>query len=246
MKAMDGDGDSGSPEERRPSWRENRQAGAGEPAVRLRRMEQWVDQYVDRLTRLAFIYVRDWPTAEDVVQEAFLKAFRAMDRLQSDEYVLPWLMRIVINESRSLLRKTRREHVTSEVPAGVSASAETDFLRAWEQRWVAAVMALPERYRTPVYLFYVDGMATEDIAAAMGIRPGTVRVRLLRGRKLLQRRLQDAGAFDGETPPAAEGQSGEDRGYSGREGVSSNDPIRTGMVGPHPAGGARFPLPQRR
>jgi len=50
----------------------------------------WVDQYGDRLTHLAHTYVRDWAKAEDVVQEAFIKAYRAMDRMKSPDTPLPW------------------------------------------------------------------------------------------------------------------------------------------------------------
>ena len=63
-------------------------------------LSSWVDEHLDRLTHLAFTYVRDWAKAEDIVQEAFLKAYRSMHQLKTPETPLPWLQRIVINECR--------------------------------------------------------------------------------------------------------------------------------------------------
>lgn len=152
-------------------------------------LSNWVDEYVGRLTRLAFTYVRDWAKAEDVVQEAFLKAYRSMHQLKTPENPLPWLQRIVINECRTTHRKTWRE-VAMSLPEVRSQSAEEKFFhdRA-NQELHLALLSIAEKYRTPMYLHYLEGMSTQDIAIVLKITAGSVRVRLHRGREQLQKQL---------------------------------------------------------
>lgn len=151
----------------------------------------WVDQYVDRLTHLAHTYVRDWAKAEDVVQEAFIKAYRAMDRMKSPDTPLPWLIKIVVNECRNLHRKTWREVVTTFLPEQRIDSAEdTYFRQQGRQDTHAAIMSLPEAYRTPMYLFYFEHLSTEEIATVLNISPGATRIRLTRGREKLRKYLK--------------------------------------------------------
>lgn len=151
----------------------------------------WMDKYVDRLTHLAFTYVGDWAKAEDVVQEAFFKAYQSIHQLKSPSSALPWLMQIVINECRTLYRKTWREIVTSLLPDHGTVSAENVYFDRLENQSIySAVMGLPEIYRTPIYLYYLEDLSTKEIADVLGVNPGTIRVRLARGRKHLQRHLK--------------------------------------------------------
>ncbi|MCF2648993.1 sigma factor [Niallia circulans] len=69
-------------------------------------LELWIDQYTQRLVRLAYTYTKDWLKAEDQVQEAFVKAFYSMDQLKNKEEPFSWLARIVINECNSSFRKS--------------------------------------------------------------------------------------------------------------------------------------------
>jgi RNA polymerase sigma-70 factor, ECF subfamily len=151
----------------------------------------WVDKYVDRLTHLAYTYVHDWGKAEDVVQEAFIKAYRSIDKLKTPDAPLPWLIRIVVNECRTSQRKTWREVVTSLLPERQGKSAEdVYFHRQGLQDVHSAIMSLPEVYRTPVYLFYFEGLSTQEIAEALNITPGAARIRLTRGRARLHNSLE--------------------------------------------------------
>jgi len=151
----------------------------------------WVDHYVDRLTHLAYTYVRDWAKAEDVVQEAFIKAYRSADKLKTPEAPLPWLTRIVANECRSWHRKTWREVVTSFIPEQRTTSAEDVYFgQQGAHDAHAAVMSLPEAYRTAVYLFYFEHLSTEEVADVLNISPGETRIRLTRGRERLRKYLK--------------------------------------------------------
>lgn len=163
----------------------------------------WVDEYVDRLTHLAFTYVRDWAKAEDVVQEAFIKVYRSIEQLKDPDSPLPWLIRIVINECHTAQRKTWRERITSMIPHGMSYSAEETFLQMQESRDIhSTVLALRESYRVPIYLFYIEGLSTQEISSVLDISPGAVRVRLTRGREMLSQLLKrgDDNEYGRNTP----------------------------------------------
>lgn len=150
-------------------------------------LEEWVDRYVDRLTHFAYTYVRDWATAEDVVQETFIKAYLSKDKLENIGHPLSWLIRIVINECRDRHRRTWREVVTSLVPDWKVQSAEEVYLESVRSSEVhTAVLSLPVSYRTPVVLFYFEELSTDEIACILGTKSATVRTRIARGRKRLE------------------------------------------------------------
>lgn len=148
--------------------------------------EQWINEFVDRLTRLAYTYLQDWAASEDAVQEAFIRAYESRDTLRSADNPFPWLARIVVNQCRSIRRKTWREVVTNLLPDRKSASAE-DTVLLNEQSGVitTSIMALPESLRMPLYLYYFEEMATKEIAHVIGISDGAVRIRLTRARERL-------------------------------------------------------------
>jgi RNA polymerase sigma-70 factor, ECF subfamily len=73
------------------------------------RLKIWVKLYSERLVRIAFMYVKDQSTAEDCVQNAFIKAYQSMIKLKDADNPLPWLFRIVVNECKNYIKKNRRE-----------------------------------------------------------------------------------------------------------------------------------------
>jgi RNA polymerase sigma-70 factor, ECF subfamily len=153
--------------------------------------EQWIHQYVDRLTGLAYTYLRDWAASEDAVQDAFIRAYQSRDQLQNVENPFPWLARIVVNQCRMIRRKTWREVITELLPDRRSRGAEDEVVTKEETGTVhMSIMALPESLRTPLYLYYFEEMPTKEIAHVMGISDGAVRIRLTRARERLAVELQ--------------------------------------------------------
>lgn len=152
----------------------------------------WVATYADRLVRLAFTYVRDQATAEDRVQEAFIKAYRAWRQFTHGDDPFPWLARIVINECRSFQRRHGRETVTSVPPDPTAASAEETVLgQARDEALHQAVLSLPVKYRLPLVLFYFEELPSREVARILGTTPGTIRTRLHRGRDRLRQLLKE-------------------------------------------------------
>jgi RNA polymerase sigma-70 factor (sigma-E family) len=142
------------------------------------------------LVRMAKLLLRDQPSAEDVVQDAFLGLYRAWPGLRDRDHVLPYLRAAVINGSRSVLRSRRRallRPVQHEPPAS---SAESAAMAVEDRRAVlAAVARLPRRMREVLVLRYYLGLPDQEIAAALGISRGTVSSTASRGLAAVAREL---------------------------------------------------------
>jgi RNA polymerase sigma-70 factor (ECF subfamily) len=162
------------------------------------------ERQLPRLYTIARRLVGD--DAEDAVQDALLKAFRAFDRLEHAGAGPAWLTSILVNVCRDRGRARARapEEVSFDVvedfslyrtiadedPFPYSDSLHLDFLEQFGVEDVRAVLArLPDLYRIPMLLVYVDGFATREVAGILDAPLGTVLARLHRGRKLFEREL---------------------------------------------------------
>jgi len=160
--------------------------------------------YEQQLYRTALALVKNEAEAEDVVQDAVLKAYRKLASFRGDSKFSTWLIAITLNEARGRLRKEGRVAIDSldeqrednggdytpaalidwrEVPL---AALERKEIRALIQQ---AVAELPETYREIITLRDVEELSVNDTAALLGISVALVKVRLHRARMLLQKRL---------------------------------------------------------
>lgn len=159
-----------------------------------------------RLFRVARSVVRDDTEAEDVLQESYLRAFRAIGAFRGEADILTWLTRIVVNEARGRLRKHRPtvgiEHIERAQEAGAAIIAfptppgfeapDTVAESAHLRRMIeAAIDDLSEPFRLVFILRDVDGRSIEETAAALGIPAATVKTRLHRARRLMRVAIND-------------------------------------------------------
>lgn len=133
-----------------------------------------------RLYRVARTMLRSDADCEDAVQEALLRAWAKLATLREELFFETWLIRILINECRTLYRK--RPRAESEIPESLAAPAEDGAL-------MEALMNLPEKFRIPVELHYIEGYGISEIARMLRLPEGTVKWRLSRGRALLKTEL---------------------------------------------------------
>lgn len=147
---------------------------------------QAVEQYGDMIFRVAYSALGRREDAEDVMQDTLLKLYRLDPALRSEEHRKAWLIRVAVNQCRRLGRGYRRAVPLDELPEAAA------FDREEERDLFRAVMALPEKYRVPVHLYYYEGYAVREIAGLLGARESTVQTRLARARELLRRALQEA------------------------------------------------------
>ena len=161
-----------------------------------------VIKYQTRIVNLVGRYVRDRGDAEDVAQEAFIKAYRAIERFRGDSAFYTWLYRIAINTAKNHLvaqeRRTPVGGLESTEPAVMERDSRFEDLATPEHNaltdeikdtLLAAIDALPVDLRTAVTLRELEGMSYEEIADAMECPIGTVRSRIFRAREAINRSL---------------------------------------------------------
>ena len=137
-----------------------------------------------RLHRISYLILGREADCEDAVQEALMRAWTHLSSLRSEEFFETWLIRILINESRRILRR-RRAHPTEELPLTLAAPEPPD--RALHD----AVLALDEKFRIPVILHHLEGYSVREISSALGVPESAVKFRLRRGRELLRLQLKE-------------------------------------------------------
>ena len=154
------------------------------------------DELRPDLYRFAFWLARDRQVAEDVVQEALLRAWRSRENLTETAAAKPWLLTIVRREHARLFERKRFETVPVDDLVG---SESPELAVAEEQETMdvrRAIFALEADYREPLVLQVLLGYSTAEIAAQLGLTQGAVLTRLFRARQKLRRQLGLAG--DGE------------------------------------------------
>ncbi len=145
--------------------------------------------YADMLYRLCLVRTRSRSDAEDAVQETFLRVLRSKPTFQNREHQKAWLLTVAINCSKNLMGSAFRRHQASDelmdtipAPEGSDGSVRD------------AVMALPEKYRTVVHLFYYEGYSVAEMSHILSAPESTVKSWLFRARAALRDSLK--GGFD--------------------------------------------------
>lgn len=160
-------------------------------------------RYQHKVLKLVMRYVRDAMEAEDVTQDAFLKAYRALPSFRGDSAFYTWLYRIAINTAKNSLVSSKRRPIEYDLDLQDSEQYEmharlkdsetpenlllTDEIRETVN---GAMTELPEDLRTAIVLREIDGLSYEEIAAAMDCPVGTVRSRIFRAREAIDRKLR--------------------------------------------------------
>jgi RNA polymerase sigma-70 factor (ECF subfamily) len=169
-----------------------------------RAFELLVDKYQRRLGRLLSRFIRDPSEVEDVMQEAFIKAYRALPAFRGDSAFYTWLYRIGINTAKNYLAAMGRRAPTSTDLEAEEAEGHVDGERLRDlntpenlllSREIAdtvnsTIESLPEELRTAIQLREMEGMSYEEIANIMGCPIGTVRSRIFRAREAIAERLR--------------------------------------------------------
>jgi RNA polymerase sigma-70 factor (sigma-E family) len=164
-------------------------SGAG-PTAEALFIEMYTLHY-QRLVRSAALLVRDVPTAEEVVQDAFVSMHDAWRRLRDTENALAYVRQVVVNRSRSVLRHKMVVDRNPEKPAPDMPSAEHGALVSLERAAVvAALLRLAPRQREAIVLRYYADLSEGEIAAAMGISRGAVKSHTARGMASLRAALE--------------------------------------------------------
>jgi RNA polymerase sigma-70 factor (ECF subfamily) len=157
--------------------------------------ERLVERYYQRIDRLAQQVVGHPMVAEEITQEAFLRAYRALPRFRGEASFYSWLYRITINLCLNYLRRQAHHIDTAqdaEAPAFPAATDPSVVLETQErQRLIRrAIDTLPSHYRIAIILRDLEGLSYQEIAAILDIPLGTVKSRINFGKGLLRKALR--------------------------------------------------------
>jgi RNA polymerase sigma-70 factor (ECF subfamily) len=144
------------------------------------------------LVNMAWRYCRDRGRAEEMAQEAFLRAWRGLAGWRRESSFSTWLFALAANVFRSELQRFPAVNVPLEdaaEPAGPATQLEGLARKQSDDAVRRAVLALPHRYREPVVLYYFHEMDVASASRTMGLPEGTVKARLARGREMLRKRF---------------------------------------------------------
>ena len=169
----------------------------------LEAFEQLYNLYKKKVYGLAFNLTRDHQTAEDLVQDIFMKIFSAINDIDRPELFPAWVYRVALNTCYSHLRreKTYDEKLEGLAPAGEGLADDTfdsrqdDLSRAVNE----ALARLPEKLMTVFLLHELDGLTHEEIAAVLGCQPGTSKSQLFKARMKLRKILKKKNLLKGAT-----------------------------------------------
>ncbi|WP_282141911.1 sigma-70 family RNA polymerase sigma factor [Cytobacillus oceanisediminis] len=166
-------------------------------------LEFIMDEYGERLTKLAYNYVKDWKLAEDIVQDVFISCYRNYDKIDEVISFKSWIYRLAINKSKDVLKSYafRKVLMNSSMFALFSSkemSPEKDLLKRSEEEFLSlCVLSLPVKYREVVTLYYYEECSIEEIQGILGVNHNTIKTRLSRGRMKLKKMMERWG-YNGE------------------------------------------------
>lgn len=168
-----------------------------------------VRKYQHRIVALIGRYIADWSECQDVAQDTFVRAYRAIGSFRGDAQFYTWLHRIAVNTAKNHLAAHNRRPPTDDIEvsdaeqydSGIrlrdTDTPERELMRQQMERTVMrAVEALPEELRVAITLREVDGLSYEEIAQRMDCPIGTVRSRIFRAREAIDAELRPL--MDGE------------------------------------------------
>lgn len=144
-----------------------------------------IEQWADMVYRLALARSGNTQDAEDIFQEVFERFFRSESKLTDDEHRKAWLISCTINRCKSLHTSAWRKHIVPLETAAKIGIPDDD------REVYAAVLSLPDKYRTVIHLHYYEDLSVADIARALQVAEGTVKSQLSRARNLLREELRD-------------------------------------------------------
>jgi RNA polymerase sigma-70 factor, ECF subfamily len=159
-----------------------------------------MEQYGEKLTRFAYTYVKDWPKAEDIIQEVFVTCYTKLGTFRGESSFKTWIYRITINRCTDYLRSWsyRNLHFTDKMTrwiSGNSDSPESDVMVKNENEALAKhVLTLPIKYREVLLLYYYEELSINEISELLLSKEATIKTRLHRARALLKEVLETEGS----------------------------------------------------
>ena len=144
-------------------------------------VESFLNKYGDMLYRICVLMLKNESDAEDAVQETIIKYYQKAPVFEDFQHEKAWLIKVAANQCRDLLRfRLRHPQMDEDALSKISCDSSDSGI-------LEALAAVPEKYRLVLTLYYVEGYRIEDIAKIIGRTSSAVKMRLQKGRRLLEK-----------------------------------------------------------
>ncbi len=154
--------------------------------------QEYYERYFEMVYRVCFSFMKNISDTEDAVSETFLKLIQHVDDFDSERHLKGWLVVTASNYCKNQLRHWWRKK--RKYDAGWEQRAEAECISQVSET-MEAVMALPEKYKAAIYLYYYEGYTSAEIGKMMGKSASTVRSDLQKARRLLKVEIQQNGGI---------------------------------------------------
>lgn len=154
-------------------------------------LDKAVDMYSDMILRIAMSYTKNMDDAHDIYQETFLRLVKYRDTIDSEEHLKAWLIRVTTNCAKSFLTSAWNKNTQ-----GMDDNLMTEepvYEREEQSVLYEEILKLPEKYKTPLYMFYYEGYPINKIAEILEKNENSVKTLLSRGRDKLKKALAREG-----------------------------------------------------
>lgn len=159
-------------------------------------LESLMRTYGNDVLRMAYSYVKDYDTAEDMFQEVFIKVNAKLDTFRGESSLKTWLLRITVNTCKDYLKSAYKQRVTMFAEAEEANIPAPDMIGEIEKKQDAeqirkALFLLPEKYREVLLCLYFEDKSVAETAKVLGLSEGTVKSRLSRARERFRTILEE-------------------------------------------------------
>ncbi|MBM6619482.1 sigma-70 family RNA polymerase sigma factor [Bacillus suaedaesalsae] len=176
------------------------------PVMNEEKIRSLMEEYGSGLLKLAYSYVRNWNTAEDLVQETFITIYSKYQFFDQKSTIKTWIYRIAINKCKDYLKSPKNRflsYYSSHLVHSDNEKSVTDKLIDNEEAISisGSLMKLPVKYREVLLFYYYEELSIKEISELINVTEGNVKTRLLRGREKFKkqyelRRIEDVGTIE--------------------------------------------------
>lgn len=162
-------------------------------------LDQLMEDYATDLKRIAFLYVNDISECEDIIQEVYISCYQKLSSFRHESSYKTWLIRITINKCKDYKKRwSIKKLIYTPIISSVftAPSAEDQFINEQTSRTMIEQIAnLPTKYKEVLILYYYQQMSMTEISEILHVNINTIKSRLLRGKKILQNKLERSNAY---------------------------------------------------
>ncbi|WLD91729.1 sigma-70 family RNA polymerase sigma factor [Alkalihalobacillus sp. AL-G] len=156
-----------------------------------------MDSYGDMVKKLAFTYVKDLSTAEDIAQDVFISCYYNLHQFEERSSYKTWIFRITINKSKDVLKSSAFKRLLPMKKFAIKSNEKNPELKLIDKDRRSSVtqslMSLNPKYRTIIYMFYYEGLKIKEISEITQLNENTVKTRLSRGKEQLKKEFERRG-----------------------------------------------------